>query len=284
MCALPISQPFWAGDRPAWRPLADPTIPELYQKLRELPKGGVIELPLQYQPLTVPNARFQYNQIAHLQPLLNCNQLIRRTDLLGFAAYIRKNAFLGSLVDPGRRGPPFAFSSEDLQKTYEDGFRYVIFHTTAAADSVRLAGNEASADLLAEPLPEMLHDVLGAPILEDSEMRVYAIPPQIPPGSYRWDGHDVIEPPFLLDSRRYGFPLVLEAGTKLVLWEGPARQVSFWMRGDSGLFVEVNGEKKPLAAEPEQWRWHFFAGGTLVLEAPSTQKTTVYLSRLQVLL
>lgn len=88
-----FTQPFWAGDRPALRPLADPTIPPLYEKLRDLPDGGVIELPLQYQPLTVPNARFQYNQISHQKPLLNCNQLIRRTDLMGFAEYLRKTAF-----------------------------------------------------------------------------------------------------------------------------------------------------------------------------------------------
>ena len=77
LTVLAVSQPLWSGDRPATRPMADARIPALYGALSELPEGAVVEATL-LQPTTVANARYQY-QTRHKHPLLNCNQLIRRT-------------------------------------------------------------------------------------------------------------------------------------------------------------------------------------------------------------
>lgn len=284
-----VSQPFWAGDRPAWRPLADATIPPIYQKLAELPRGGVIELPLHYQPLTLPNARFQYNQVLHHQPLLNCNQLIRRTDLLAFRDYVSANPFLAALVDLGRRSSPIQFSSTDLKKAYDDGFRYVVLHTAAASDAVRLAGNEIRADLLGQPAVEMLEQTLGSPLLSDPNTRIYGLPTPTTEVLYTWDGQDVQTLDLLVDTRKLGLSLPLEAGTSLPLYQGFVREFSLWARPESGegLRLRLEGatvQEVPLRLVAGQWSWQqIFVGETVQISLVAPQKASVRLTRLQVL-
>ena len=257
------TQPFWAGDCPARRMLSDAAIPEIYTRLAALPAGAVIEVPLQYQPLTVANARFQYNQVAHRHPILNCNQLIRRTDLLGFRDYVTANSFLSALVDLGRRAPPFRFTAADLQAAARDGFRYIVLHTTAEADDVRLAGNATSADLVGQPAAEMLRVTLGAPVLADDGAQIFAIPAEVadPTRVYTWTGDDVVDLDLPIDARKFGLPVPLTDGAGVPLWQGEAREVSFWARPErgDGLVVRVRsdaGERDvPVTLSPRMWRW-----------------------------
>ncbi len=258
-----VTQPFWSGDKPALRPLTDAAIPDIYDKLKDEPPGAVVEIPLQYQPLTVANARFQYNQIAHRHPTINCNQLIRRTDLLAFRDYVTNNAFLSALVDIGRRPTPFGFPIADVARARKDGFRYVVLHTTAEADDTRLSGNETSADLVGEPAVEMLHTVLGEPILTDDASQVYQIPDSFPDPSlkYTWTGGDVVNVDLLTDAKRFGLPVPLPAGGSLHLWDGPAREVAFWARpeGGDGLVVRIHAasgdQDVPVTLIDRHWRW-----------------------------
>jgi hypothetical protein len=259
---LAFTQPFWAGDRPALRPLADATIPALYWEFQKLPAGGVIELPLHYQPLTVANARFQYNQLAHQHPLLNCNQLIRRTDLLSFQQYVLQNSFLSLAQDLGRKKAPFSYTMSDLYALWKSGFRYVVLHTRTPADQVRLAGEETSADLIAEPAVSLLEDSFGKPVLQDSELKIYQIP-EISEQDRRvlsWTGANLVEVPFALDAGRWGFFTPVSPEFPVVLWEGVAKKLSFWGRSESEVIVElvIQGEdtiKVPINLSAENWSW-----------------------------
>ena len=290
---IAATQPFWSGDRPALRPIADPTIPEIYTRLADLPPGGVVEVPLQYQPLTTANARFQFNQIAHHHPTLNCNQLIRRTELLAFQRYVTRNAFLATLLDLARQRPPFAFSAADLAGVFADGFRYVVVHTSAEADDVQLSGAMTAADLLTEPAFEMLDKALGEPVLQDGDSRVYAVPNATHAASWVWTGEDVVPLELPLDAKRFGLPTVLPTGGTMQIWEGEARQLSFWARGAGSAPVVVritgaDGQKDvPIVLDVERWRWIRIPLSqpgrlTLSLAAPQ-QGASLWITRAQVL-
>lgn len=259
-----FTQPLWAGDRPAARPLEDATIPALYARLHDAEPGGVIELPLQYQPLSIANARFQYNQVVHGQPLLNCNQLIRRTDLLAFRDYVGGNALLGTLLDLGRRAPPLTWTDADLVALLDDGFRWVLMHPQVDAEAVHLAGDVGSADLIGQPAIGMLREMFGAPALADAETWAFRLPPTWADQgrTWTWDGADVIDVDTPYDARRYGLSLRLRAGDPLPLWTGtgPAT-LSFWARPVSGdglvVTTEASGAARgvPTALVPDRWTW-----------------------------
>ncbi len=269
------TQPFWSGDRPASRPLADPTIPDIYVRLAALPAGGVVEAPLQYQPLTTANARFQYNQVAHRHPTLNCNQLIRRTDLLAFRTYVTNNSFLTTLLDLARQSPPYRFTRADLAQTAADGFRYVVVHTSAEADDVRLAGGMTAADLITEPAFEMLEETLGSPILQDADSRVYAIPDISGKETWTWTGSDTVTLQLPLDAARFGLPMAMPGDSAVTVWEGEARQISFWARaaGYRGVGVRVRSgdvnRDVDVHLVPDRWRW---------VQVPVTEQGPVTLS------
>ena len=277
-----FSQPLFAGDQPAWRPLADASVPALYKNLAELPRGGVIEVPLQYQPLTVGNARFQYYQLAHRQPLLNCNQLIRRPDLLAFRDYVSGNRFLSTLLDIARKAPPFQVLPEDLQKLHTDGFRYVVAHTAVPYDAVALAGPMGEADLLGQPAMDLLKKLLGEPILKDGEGEVYAIPAQPPAQLPVIRAQDYVEIQTPYDGR---LRLVLQEGQHLVLYDGEPgiRRISFWVQATSGREVQLrDGQgRTAIPLQAEWWRRveAEVAGGPVVLEA--TERVELSLQRVQ---
>ena len=255
------TQPVWSGDQPALRPLSDARPPAIYQELRAAPPGAVIEVPLQYQPLTVGNARFHYYQLAHGHPLLNNNQLIRRPDLLAFREYVGQNSVLQVLMDLARRPAPLEFKAEDVAKLYDEGFRYVVVHPTVPEDAVHLAGAMGDADLVGQPAMDMLRGVFGAPKLADEETWVFELPEALPPGTpTRWDESRVVEVPLTLDRRRFGLPVVLHPGDRLPVWKGEpaARSLSFWARpvsGGEGLVVELSPEVVPVTLVPGSWRW-----------------------------
>ncbi len=244
-------QPHLSGERPADRPLADATIPPIYDELAALPDGAVIELPLLYQPISPANARFQYHQVAHRKPVLNCNQLIRRTDLLAFQDYVGENAFLQTVLDLGRRSPPYAFRSDDLHELADQGFRYVIVHPAFETSQLHLSGFHGEADRLGQVALQMLAETFGEPVLRSEDTWVYAFPDPLPPPGTRfaWSGDAVLDVPVPWSELK--LPVTLQAGEDLLLdWpEGAsqARALSLWVHrpeaspGDGRLVVAGAG-------------------------------------------
>lgn len=258
-----VSQPAWNGEAPMWRPLADAAVSPAYTALAALPRGGVVELPLQYQPLTVANARFQYAQIVHGQPLLNCNQLIRRTDLFAFVGYVQANSFLGTLLDLGRKRGSLAFAGADVAAARRDGFRYVIQHTRVDTADAHLASRDITADFVGEPAVRLLERALGQPILEEDGLRVFGLPEADSPMPERWidTGADVLDLVLPIDSARLGLPLVVAGGEAFELYEGSASQVSFWGRAGERplptLVVESAAGRREVRinARVDAWSW-----------------------------
>ena len=248
LCA---TQPHWSGV--SLREMGDAEVPSVYQQVAELPDGAVIELPLHYQPVTPANARFQYYQVVHRKPLLNCNQLIRRTDLARFQAYVGSNSFVGTMLDLGRTEPPYSWRGEDLQALHDQGFRYVIAHTSVEQDPVHLGGFNADADRLKQPAWDMLRQTLGSPVLVgDDGTWVFEVPGSVAPGEHRW-GDDWVDVP--LAWAELDLPVVLgDEGLSLEL-DGPGERLSFWvLASDEGLSVSA-GETRPVPARPGAWTW-----------------------------
>lgn len=290
LAVLGFTQPLWAGDRPAARPLADATIPPLYTALRDAEAGGVIELPLQYQPLSIANARFQYDQVVHGHPMLNCNQLIRRTDLLAFRDYVGSNALLGTLLDLGRRAPPLTWTDADLVALLDDGFRWLLVHPQVEAEAIHLAGDVGTADLLGQPAIGMLRDMFGAPALSDAETWAFRLPTTWEDRGrvWTWDGADTTDVETPYDVRRYGLSVRLRAGDTLPLWAGEgAATLSFWARPVSGEGLGVTAgpgggaTTVPTALVAGRWTWVEVAGeGSFALTA--TGPVVVDVTRVQV--
>ena len=258
-----VSQPAWSGDAPMWRPLADAAVSPAYNALAALPRGGVVELPLQYQPLTVANARFQYAQIVHGQPILNCNQLIRRTDLFAFVGYVEANSFLSTLVDLGRKRGSLAFSGADVAAARRDGFGYIIQHTRVDTGDAQLASRDVTADFVGEPAVRLLERSLGQPVIEQDGLRVFALPEADAALPARWidTGADVLDLALPVDSVRLGLPLVVAAGEAYELYAGSASQLSFWVRAGSRqlptlrVSSEAGVRELTLEARADAWSW-----------------------------
>lgn len=300
VCLVGFSQPLWATSAnsrtpPAQRPLADAGIPAVYAQLAALPPGGVIEIPLAYQPFSVANARFQYNQVRHRQPLLNCNQLIRRTDLAAFRDYVLANDFLGLLLDLGRQGPPYAFAGADLAALHGDGFRYVVFHPRVEADAVQLAGDVGPADLIGLPALDLLRWTLGEPLIADRDAWVFALPNDTAP-SQRWrlDADAFVDVPHTFDAQALGLPAVLRPDDRLALYAGPGRHLSLWARVDTpGVVLEAQGAgdvaptRLSLPADPGHWTRFEVAlegGAAVTLVGAGTDTAQVAFTRVQVAL
>lgn len=246
LALLGFTQPFWAGDRPGLRELADARTPPLYDQLRALPDGAVIELPLQYQPLTLANARLQYNQVAHGKPLLNCNQLIRRTELVAFRDYVRGNTLLRTLLDAGRIPLPWRFSDRDVTRLVDDGFRYLVLHRRVDVAAGLDAAAAGEADRVAQPLPLVLRETFGPPVLEDAAMQVFAMP-----GAWRdegrvhtWDTPAVEELALPLGLDAGDLPIRVPDGGTLALGTAQGRLFSVWAR------LPRHAEGEPAAPAP----------------------------------
>ena len=251
---LAVTQPHWTGVSD--RELGDARIPSVYEDLAALPQGAVIELPLQYQPVTPANARYQYNQVVHRQDLLNCNQLIRRTDLLRFQAYVAGNSFLQVALDLGRQAPPYGYRAEDLESLYEQGFRYLIAHTSVELDPLHLAGFHGDSDRLQQPAWDMLRDSLGEPLLVGDEgTLVYALPATVPDGERTWHGHSWRH--LELAQATLGLPVPLgQAGLELPIDE-PIQRLALWIAVDEDapdeILLHAGGRSYPLRLRPGSW-------------------------------
>jgi hypothetical protein len=255
------TQPFWAGDKPALRPMEDATVPAVYTRLRDLPDGAVIELPLQYQPLSVANARLQYYQVVHRKPMLNCNQLIRRTDLLGFRDYVASNGFLRILLDVGRSAPPWRFTDADLAALVKQGFRYLVVHRRIPAPAGLDSADVAGADFVGQPFVGLLRSLFGDPAIDDPEAWVFRMPESWPElgRTHTWTGDDVVAPSLTFDYEDLGLPLVVPDGAELAVWSGAAKSVSFWARSETSAdppVVRITGQPDTtLTLEPDTWTW-----------------------------
>lgn len=254
------TQPFWAGDRPARRPLEDASIPAFYEKLRDLPNGAVIELPLQYQPLSIANARFQYNQTVHRKPMLNCNQLIRRTELMAFRDYVSGNRFVAMLLDVARRPQTWTFADADIAAAIKDGFRYLVFHRRVPVPAGLDSEDVSEADFVGQPFIDVLRGLFGAPVVDDPEAWVFAMPGDWTDRGlvHRYSDAHVTRVPVALDYAHLGFPLVVAPDADLPLFHGAARSLSFWARavGDDPPAVRVTGQPDvAVALEDDAWTW-----------------------------
>jgi hypothetical protein len=152
---LTATQPHWIDGAPSSRPMASTAVPEVYSMLSELPEGALLELPLLYQPTSSTVARGQYYQLTHGHPIVNSNQLIRRTELPQFVEFIQSQPLL-SYFATGTSDLDWQLSADDFEQLAAVGILYI---------SCREGGTHQS--LLAEHL--------GAPIITDDQINVFAV-------------------------------------------------------------------------------------------------------------
>lgn len=232
-----------------------------YTRLAER-EGAIIELPLHYQPLSVAAAQVQMHQIVHRRPMLNSNQLIRRTELLAFRELVGSNTLLQTCVDLARRAPPLRWEGADAGKLTDLGFRDLVIRTQLPAEAEHLAGFQESADRLGLLALRMLEDSFGPPWLDEGGVLAFAIQP-VAPGPRRWEGGVVaLEDPYVA----LGLPVDLREGQALRLGagEGAVRRAAAWVQveqGQAALRLTRGGRAQTQAAEGEGWRWLRLEGG-----------------------
>ncbi|MCK6525885.1 hypothetical protein L6R49_31160 [Myxococcota bacterium] len=252
------TQPLWTGA--ADRELADARRPAAYDQLQGAPSGAVIELPLLYQPATPANARFQYNQLAHRRPMLNCNQLIRRTDLARFRDYVQQNTLLSFALDLGRAEPPYGFTWADVRALKDQGFGLILTHTELPEEIAQLAGDQAHADRLRQPAWDLLDAAFGPPAVEADGLRAYALPDDAPTeGEVTSAGHAWSDLSTKWDSVTLHLTLLPDAeGLSLPLGDGATR-LSLWALrpaadpGDGALTLIVGDSRLPLPTTSGAW-------------------------------
>jgi hypothetical protein len=258
-----FSQPHWSGDRPAQRPMADATVKPIYTELAALETGAVIELPLQYQPVTNANARTQYNQVVHGHPILNSNQLIRRPDLLRFRDFVSSNSALHTFVDLSRKELPFEVEPADIDALKAQGFRWIVAHRQVREDTVSLAGQMAHADLLPTAAWQLLSTLFGEPTLDNTESVVWDLNAALTgKDPIQIDGKDLVALNLMFDPVQTGFPLVLHPGQTASIYQGPVQRLTGWFHGalqsgdvtlridDAGIVREI-----PLPLTPGHWQY-----------------------------
>ncbi|MFT5582738.1 MAG: hypothetical protein ACI9VR_000314 [Cognaticolwellia sp.] len=238
LALLACTQPHWRA-APAQgesrRSLASTAVSSAYMELAELPPGAVIELPLHHQPLSTLVARQQFAQLTHGKPLLNCNQLIRRTDLWRFRSYIGEHAWLEQVLGRPRRTDPLQIAPQDWQDLYHQGFRYIVAHPGVPVDPAHLGKRDGQRDdLLLEPMWSLLDSL--EPLIDAGDTRVYGIPEQV----VQRDLGTWTELPEHETLTLSGIPQTLSEN-----------EVSMWLHGSAAL--EIDGQLQPL--EQGSW-WH----------------------------
>ncbi len=258
---LGFLQPHWSGERPAERPLADAGIASIYTELSALEEGGVIEVPLHYQPVSNANARTQYAQTVHGHPLLNTNQLIRWPDLLRFKEFVSSHATLDTLVDLGRKQPPHAVAGSDTARLVTEGFRWVVAHKRVPADEVELTGESGHTDLLGPAAWILLDNAFGEPVIANGDSVVYDLT-RAPGDDVEVNGEDIAPLDLPFDPITTGFPLVLTPGQHIEIYSGQAQAFHAWIhpvRPESQISLRVEDagivREHPLETEPGHWRY-----------------------------
>ncbi len=258
--AVGFTQPLWTNA--ASRPTQDASTPTIYGALASAPPGAVIEVPLQYQPITIATAQQQFYQLTHGHPLLNTNQLIRRPDLLAFRDYTIDNSFLLAILDLGRPSWPITVQDQDIQALIDDGFRYVVVHDRVAGDQTKLAGELTRADLVNEGARGMLTELLGPAAMTSDTTHIYDLTlAQLKEGrsqTFTDDGLENIYPPY--DIVETGLLLDLQPGETAHLHRGEGRQLVVWaiQEEQSELNLEISDGTTqtlvPVALEAGFWR------------------------------
>ena len=262
---LGFSQPHWSGDRPANRPLADTRVDAAYSSLAELGPGGVIELPLLYQPVSSANAVTQFHQTIHRHPVLNSNQLIRWPDLLRFKEHVAANALLRTVVDIGRKPPPYSTTSADIMDLQEQGYRWIIARREVKSDATRLSGDRVHVDLLDAPAWRFLAQTFGQPAIDTGAVVIWdmsvANTEQL--SAIHETGEGITPLKFIFDPVSTGFPLALRPGQSTQIFEGTASQFNAWIHPLSenaalSLRIESGGivREVPLDLVTEHWRYN----------------------------
>ncbi len=260
---LAFSQPHWSGDKPAARPLADATVQKIYSDLAQLEEGAVIELPIQYQPVTNANARTQYNQTIHRHPILNSNQLIRRTDLLRFRDYVLKNSALSTFVDLSRKELPYTVEPKDLHALKDAGFRWIVAHRSIREDTVSLAGEMVHADLLPVDAWLLLSELFGTPTIDNGESVIWDLHASLDlQAPVHIDGENIANLGLLFDPVETGFPLGLFPGQAVSVYAGTLKRFTAWihMKDDAGeamIRIEDDGivREEALPLKPGHWQY-----------------------------
>lgn len=176
LALLACTQPHWRGESEG--ALASTAVSSAYLELAALPAGAVVELPLHHQPLSTLVARQQFAQLTHAQPLLNCNQLIRRTDLWRFRSYVAEHAWLAQVLGRPRRTDPLEIGSQDWQDLHQEGFRYIVAHPGVPVDPAHLGKRDGQRDdLLLEPMWSLLDGL--EPLINAGDTVVYGIPERV---------------------------------------------------------------------------------------------------------
>lgn len=258
---LGATQPLWVSGHPAEGALADARVPAAYARLAGRP-GAIIELPLHYQPLSVASTAAQAAQRLHRRPMLNCNQLIRRTDLATFQAYVGQNALLGALLDLARQPGPWSFSAADARALLQDGFVDLVVHTSVPAEREHLAGHQESADRLGLAGLRMLEDAFGPPWLDEGGLMAFTLRDPATAGadptlSWSADAVSALSLPWA----ELGLPLTLKEGQTLQLGggEGPLRRAGIWVQVEEGwvaLTLRQGEQLRTITLSPsESWTW-----------------------------
>ena len=190
--------------------------------------------------------------------MLNCNQLIRRTELAAFQHYVTANPLLSTFVDLARQSPPWTWSGADAQKLIDDGFGDLVLRTRLPAEAEHLAGYQESADRLGLAALGMLEDAFGPPFLDKDGLIAFKIRP-VAAGERTWDGSSVtaVANPFA----ELGLPVDLQTGQRLDLASGEeaARRFGVWVLPEgAGLSLKVQegdqSKDTPIPADAA-WTW-----------------------------
>jgi len=258
-----FSQPHWSGDKPAHRPMASTSIDDAFYQLAKKEQGGVISLPLHYQPVSTANARIQYQQTAHKHPILNSNQLIRWPDLLRFKDHVQSNEALNVFVDLSRKATPYSVSSDAIADLVNHNYRWVVAHRSVKADKVELAGEMVTADLLPPPAWRLLNTLFGTPTIDTESTVVWDINNHEASDTPTLESATGIHPIALLfDPIETGFPLVLAPGQTLPLYSGPAKELHAWILATdeaANLSLRIEGQgivrEQPLELPEGFWQY-----------------------------
>lgn len=268
------SQPLWVEGTPASNALADAEVPAAYARLAGR-SGAIIELPLHYQPLSVASTSAIAAQRVHRRSMLNCNQLIRRTDLLTFQKIVGDNALLTALLDLARQPGPWRWSAGDARALLAEGFRDLVVHTAFPADREHLAGHQEEADRLGLAGLRLLEDAFGAPWLDEGGLMAFEL--RDPGGDQRaWSAEAVAA--LDLPWADLGLPVTLLAGQTLTLGqgEGAPRRVGVWVQTLEGRgrirLREGDDDQDFETAADGDWRWARLDG------SPEAQRWTLTLS------
>ena len=255
-----FSQPHWASTAPANRPLASTAVDSAYHQLAELEEGGVIELPLLYQPVSKANALTQFHQTVHGHPILNSNQLIRWPDLLRFRDHVGTNGGLSLFVDLARRDLPLTVEESDITALRAQGYRWIVARRQVEADSVELAADMVGADLLGAPAWALLDGLFGVPVIDSGATVIWDMAAS--GGGHTVGPDDIQSLDLLFDPVSTGFPLVLREGQRLSIFEGEASAFQGWLLSINpdaavSLLIEDDGIAREVPLELIEGHWRY---------------------------